>query len=61
MATVDPKDVVPRCTFCGGKGCAGEHPEKVKDAMGKVYRIPPTHRTCKSSVKSLALNLVGLK
>jgi hypothetical protein len=61
MATVDPKDVVPHCSFCGGKGKAGERIEKVKDRMGHVYHVPPTHRTCKESVRSLSFDLLVMK
>lgn len=60
MATKDADLVVPRCTFCGGKGKAGERAEKVKDEMGHVYHVPVSHRECRDSVKHYALGLWGM-
>jgi len=60
MATVDPKVVIPKCAFCGGKGAPGERVEKVRAAFGGTYTIPVSHRECKVTVRTLSLTMWGM-
>jgi len=53
----EKKDKSPRhahCSFCGGKG-ADMRAETVIDPLGKKYRVPVTHSSCKRSILSLSL------
>lgn len=43
------------CTFCGGKG-ADLRAEIVTSPIGRRFRVPVSHRSCKQSILSLSLS-----